>query len=62
LRAAGRALLVSSHSISEVERICDRAAILVEGRLVRIVESGEWRQAPGRLEELFVETVKAPSS
>ena len=58
LREKGKALLVSSHSISEVERVCDRAAILVEGKLVRIVEQADWAAHPGRLEELFVETVR----
>ncbi|MBI5201214.1 MAG: ABC transporter ATP-binding protein [Elusimicrobia bacterium] len=58
LREKGKALLISSHSISEVERVCDRAAILVEGKLVRIVEQADWASHPGRLEELFVETVK----
>ncbi|MBI4346521.1 MAG: ABC transporter ATP-binding protein [Elusimicrobia bacterium] len=59
LRERGKALLVSSHSISEVERVCDRAAILVEGRLVRIVEQADWAGSAGRLEELFVETVRS---
>lgn len=58
LRDRGKALLISSHSISEVERVCDRAAILVQGRLVKIVEAREWADAPGRLEEIFVATVK----
>lgn len=59
LRESGKALVVSSHSISEVERVCDRAAILVEGRLVRVVEQSDWAGSSGRLEELFVETVRA---
>jgi ABC-2 type transport system ATP-binding protein len=58
LKRAGKALLISSHSISEVERVCDRAAILKEGRLVRVVEAAEWADAPGRLEDIFVETVR----
>jgi len=31
---AGRTILISSHQLSEMERICDRAAIIVHGRLV----------------------------
>ncbi len=32
-RAAGRTVLVVSHAISEVALVCDRVAVLVEGRL-----------------------------
>jgi ABC-2 type transport system ATP-binding protein len=35
-RAAGRTVFFSSHVISEVERTCNRAAIIREGRLVRV--------------------------
>jgi ABC-2 type transport system ATP-binding protein len=35
-RAAGRTVFLSSHIISEVERTCDRVAIIREGRIVRL--------------------------
>ena len=35
-RAAGRTVFLSSHNLSEVERICDRVAIIREGRLVAL--------------------------
>jgi len=35
-RAAGRTVFLSSHNLPEVERICDRVAIIREGRLVEI--------------------------
>ena len=35
-RAAGSTLFVSSHVLSEVEHICDRVAIVREGRLVTV--------------------------
>jgi ABC-2 type transport system ATP-binding protein len=35
-RDAGRSVFLSSHIIDEVERTCDRVAIIREGRLVRI--------------------------
>jgi ABC-2 type transport system ATP-binding protein len=35
-RAEGRTVFLSSHILSEVERTCDRAAIIREGRLARV--------------------------
>lgn len=35
-RKDGRTVFLSSHIISEVERVCDRAAIIREGKLVRV--------------------------
>ncbi len=36
LRAAGRTIFFSSHVLSEVERVCDRVAIIRSGRLVAL--------------------------
>jgi ABC-2 type transport system ATP-binding protein len=36
LRAAGRTIFFSSHVLSEVERVCDRVAIIRRGRLVAL--------------------------
>jgi ABC-type multidrug transport system ATPase subunit len=38
LRRPGRAILVASHNLEELERLCDRVAILDRGRLQRVVE------------------------
>ncbi len=38
LRAAGRTIFFSSHVLSEVERVCDRVAIVRQGRLVALQE------------------------
>lgn len=57
-RARGCAVLVSSHVLSEVERICDRVAIMHEGR---IAASGPIDQLvrPGEnLEDAFVRVVR----
>ena len=35
-RAAGKTIFLSSHQLSEIELICDRVAIVVRGRLVRM--------------------------
>jgi ABC-2 type transport system ATP-binding protein len=59
-RADGRTVFLSSHNLPEVERACDRVAIIREGRLVSIsavsdLQSSHWRsvnlvlaQAPAR--------------
>jgi ABC-2 type transport system ATP-binding protein len=59
LNRAGKTIFFSSHSISEVERVCHRVGILVNGRLARVVDQGEWTQKDGLLEEIFVKTVSA---
>lgn len=58
LNRDGATLVLSSHSISDVERLCHRAGILVRGRLVRVLEQKDWAGEAGRLERLFVETVR----
>jgi ABC-2 type transport system ATP-binding protein len=44
-RDGGQAVLFSSHVLSEVERVCDRVAILQRGRLVHMQEMKELQQA-----------------
>src|SRR6187549_1662503 len=39
LKAEGRTIFFSSHVLSEVERLCDRVAIIREGRLVALEET-----------------------
>jgi ABC-2 type transport system ATP-binding protein len=57
-RERGAALLVSSHGLSEVERICDRVAILNEGRLVASGALAELAQPGETLEDVFVRAVR----
>jgi ABC-2 type transport system ATP-binding protein len=57
LNNQGKTVFFSSHSISEVEKLCHRVGILVNGRLARVVDQSEWRAEHGRLEEIFVSTV-----
>jgi len=40
LRARGRTIFLSSHVLSEVERVCDRVAIVRQGRLVGLDDIG----------------------
>lgn len=58
LNGAGKTLLLSSHSISELERLCHRVGILKEGRLCRTIAQEEWNKSAGGLEGLFVEAVR----
>jgi ABC-2 type transport system ATP-binding protein len=44
-REQGQAVLFSSHVLAEVERVCDRVAILQRGRLVHLQDMKELQQA-----------------
>jgi ABC-2 type transport system ATP-binding protein len=47
LKRRGVAVLLNSHLLSEVERVCDRVAILVAGRIAAQGAPGELAQARG---------------
>jgi ABC-2 type transport system ATP-binding protein len=47
LKRRGVAVLLNSHLLSEVERVCDRVAILVDGRVVAQGSPSELAQARG---------------
>ncbi len=51
-RAEGRTVFLSSHIISEVERTCDRVAIIREGRIVRVDTIGALRELSAHQVEL----------
>lgn len=55
LKNAGRTILINSHILSDIERVCDRGIIMDKG-----VQMGTWNKAdnnPLSLEELFIELV-----
>ena len=57
-RLEGHAILISSTSLSEMERICDRVAVLFEGRLVAVERGIHLRTRALRTFEMrFVEPV-----
>ena len=56
LKSLGKTIFLSSHLISEVEKVCDRVGIIVKGRLVSVLEQKDW-QKDGGLEEIFVSNV-----
>jgi len=55
-KKAGKTILFSSHTMSEVEKLCDRIAVIHKGSLVDIGETEELLGKYGTqsLEELFV--------
>ncbi len=55
LRAAGRTIFFSSHVLSEVERVCDRVAVVRAGRLVALEDVGELLRRRKRRVELRVD-------
>ena len=59
LRAAGKCILYSTHIMREVERLCDRVAIVSHGRIQACGTLDELRQRSGEhdLEEMFFQLV-----
>ena len=59
-QADGRTVFLSSHILSEVERTCDRVAIIRDGRLVKVDRTEALRDmAHHEVELRFVDTVPA---
>jgi ABC-2 type transport system ATP-binding protein len=60
LRAAGRTVLLSSHNMAEVERCCDRVAMIREGALLDVSEvSSLLARSPKEVRAVFAEPVDA---
>jgi ABC-2 type transport system ATP-binding protein len=55
----GATVFLTSHVLEVVERLCERVAIIHEGRLVMEQTMGELRQAAQSLEDVFVRVVGA---
>jgi sodium transport system ATP-binding protein len=64
LRDDGKAILYSTHIMSEAEQLCDRIAIIHRGRILATGTLAELRAATGRhyLEEIFVHYVRSEDS
>ncbi|HEX7881032.1 MAG TPA: ABC transporter ATP-binding protein [Candidatus Eisenbacteria bacterium] len=52
--AGGGTALFSTHVLETAETICDRALIIVRGKIARDLPSDAWRGAPGTLEREFL--------
>ena len=57
-RARGGTVLLNSHLLSEVERVCDRVAVIHGGRLLRQGPVDELLAGDRELEDVFVELVQ----
>jgi ABC-2 type transport system ATP-binding protein len=61
-RAAGRTMFLSSHNLVEVERACDRVAIIREGRIVDLSSVGELLGAHWRSVNLVLSAPATPAA
>ena len=61
LRDEGKCIIFSTHIMSEAEKLCDRIAIIHQGRILALGTLEEHRQATGQhyLEDIFVHEVMA---
>jgi ABC-2 type transport system ATP-binding protein len=63
LHAKGRTVFLSSHVLSEVEKLCDRVALVSRGRLVKVAALTEIRGTmPRHLRVTFTQPVAPPGS
>src|SRR5881275_355285 len=59
LKQSGVAVLLNSHLLSEVERVCDDVAIMAKGRVLKEGTMSEVVPEGSNLEEVFVQLVEA---
>jgi len=59
LKSQGKTVFFSSHILTDVERFCDRAGIIVGGRLRLVGGLAELLSGEGTLEDIFMREVKA---
>src|SRR5438874_6709239 len=59
LKQSGVAILLNSHLLSEVERVCDNVAILAKGHVLKEGTMSEVVPEGSNLEEVFVKLVEA---
>jgi len=57
LKSEGKTIFFSSHILHDIERLCDRAAILINGSMVKLLRVKEDLPAGKSLEDLFFEEV-----
>jgi ABC-2 type transport system ATP-binding protein len=57
LKKEGKTVFFSSHILHDIERLCDRAAILINGALMKLITVKEDLPPGKTLEDLFFEEV-----
>ena len=62
VRSSGRTVFLSSHNLVEVERVCDRVAIIRDGRIVDVSSVAELMGAHWRSVNLVLDTPPAPDA
>ena len=62
LAAEGRTVVFSAHDLHHVEAVCDRVAIMTEGRIVAIGPITDLRREYGRTEYHVYTTVEVPGA
>jgi len=62
LKAQGTTILLNSHLLSEVERVCDEVAIMSRGRVIKQGPMDELVPEGKSLEEVFMDAVAATST
>lgn len=55
LNAQGKTILLTSHYLEEVEKLCQRIAIIHQGNLVAVGDKGEFVSADKNLEKRYLE-------
>lgn len=57
-KAAGATFLMSSHSFQEIERTCDRAAIIKDGKIIAVKNIHELQSMQRKLFDIIFETAE----
>ncbi|MGX9807872.1 ATP-binding cassette domain-containing protein [Exiguobacterium acetylicum] len=57
LKADGKTIFLTSHNLNEIEKICDRVAIMAEGRIVRCGTVASLQEAIGQEVQIRIRTV-----
>lgn len=59
LKEAGRTVFFSSHIMADVEMVCDRVGVLINGKITKVIDVVEHREKTGApLEEVFMEEIR----
>jgi ABC-2 type transport system ATP-binding protein len=59
LKSQGKTVFFCSHILSDVERLCDRIGVMVQGRLVRTLEKDEFLESSAQRVHLLLGSVDA---